>query len=327
MQVAVARVLVHAAVDDGVVETSRVEQLVQHLAVVPRRREDDGHVIRGNHLAQQEEQRAELFAGAQREEGQPQLVAHLVLHVEADEVRVLETSARELHELRRQRRREEQHLPRLGAAAQNLVQLLGEAHLEEPVGLIEDADLNALQRERSDLLEVVHEPPRRGHDEVRRRRERLELCVHAVATREQRSAQAHVPPHLLRETLGLHGELARGAQDEPARPGGDRVLLQAVEHRDEERRRLARAGTRHADHVLAAQRHRQRLALHRRGRAVHAHHAAQQRRVQVQGLEGPARVLVPQRRRHGGSAFLPRLARLSLARRWAPPRPPRPPLR
>ena len=68
--------------------------------------------------------------------------------------------------------------------------------------------------------------------------------------------------------VDLHREFARRRDDDGARRV-DRavrragVRQQAIEQRDEERRGLAGAGLRLAGHVVAGERHRQRLRLNR----------------------------------------------------------------
>eukprot|EP00968_Pinguiococcus_pyrenoidosus_P016233 scaffold1541_cov256-Pinguiococcus_pyrenoidosus.AAC.21 len=117
LQVHVSSVLIHPAVDYGTFKTGCVEQLEQKLTVMPGGREDDGHVVPGYHLVQNEEQRRQLFPAPKREEDQAQLLGDLLLNVQANQVRVLKSCSRELHQLRRQRRREKQSLPRRPTAA------------------------------------------------------------------------------------------------------------------------------------------------------------------------------------------------------------------
>ena len=80
------------------------------------------------------------------EEGHLELVAELGLDVEANEHRILEAGARKLDQRLGQRGAEQERLTRLGRQlVQYLVELLLEAHLEEPIGLVEHHVLDRVQ--------------------------------------------------------------------------------------------------------------------------------------------------------------------------------------
>jgi hypothetical protein len=64
-----------------------------------------------------------------------------------------------------ERGREEQRLPLLGARVHDSVDRWAKAHIEHPVGLVEDEDLDLVQGEGA-ALEQVLEPTRGRHDHV-----------------------------------------------------------------------------------------------------------------------------------------------------------------
>ena len=72
----------------------------------------------------------------------------------------------ELADLTVERRREEHGLPLLRDAAEDLLDLRAEAHVEHPVGLVEDEDADAGERDEPALDQVL-ETARRRDDDVR----------------------------------------------------------------------------------------------------------------------------------------------------------------
>lgn len=71
-----------------------------------------------------------------------QIFRQLGLAVYLHHLVIFDTAQREVLHTVRNRRREEQALARLGHSLRDLVQLLGEAQLEEPIGLVVHDHLN-----------------------------------------------------------------------------------------------------------------------------------------------------------------------------------------
>ena len=169
-------------------------------------------------------------------------------------------------DLRRDRRAEQRQLLVLRRAGQDRLDVLGEAHVEHLVGLVEYDEAQPAQVEGA-LLEVVHHPARRtDHD------------VHAAAQGDELHAvplpavhREHVQPlevgGVATERLGdLQRELAGRREHQHLR----RRLRQvdAREDRQRERRGLAGAGLGETDDVLPCEQRRDRLGLDRRGGLV-----------------------------------------------------------
>ena len=73
---------------------------------------------------------------------------------------------------RRQRGREHHGLASDWRGLENLLDVLGEAHVEHLVGLVEHHDLDVAQRQRA-TRDVVHRPPGSGDDDMHALAERL----------------------------------------------------------------------------------------------------------------------------------------------------------
>ena len=157
-------------------------------------------------------------------------------------VRVL---ACEVADLAVERGREEHRLAVLRHAPHELVDLRLEAHVEHPVGLIEDEDPDSAEVDEPALREIL-ETSRRRDEHVR------VLC--ALRLRVQRQPTV-CGDH--RQALGLGqgldlgghlgGELARGDEDERRRAAG--VAGRPLYDRHGERERLARTGRRAPEDV------------------------------------------------------------------------------
>ena len=93
---------------------------------------------------------------------------------------------------RRHRRREERRLARLGRRLQDGVEILGEAHVEHLVGLVEHEHLQRVELERA-APHVIERAARRGDDDVRAALERADLLMHRRAAVERQHRQARRP--------------------------------------------------------------------------------------------------------------------------------------
>ena len=171
----------------------------------------------------------------------------------------------------------------LGQGSEDPLEVVGEAHVEHLVRLVEHHGLDLVQADRRSL-QVVHRAAGRRHDDVHApgqpvqlRRDRLP----AVHGHHARAELAAVAVHRLGD---LHRQLAGRREHERPGPAAplpvprraprvDRRALgpqvveldgEPVQHRERERGGLARAGGRLGQQVLAREQRRDRLELDRR---------------------------------------------------------------
>ena len=171
----------------------------------------------------------------------------LALDVEAR--RVLQHLARQLDDRRRQRGREEQGLLGARQVLEHPADVRQEAHLEHAVGLVEDQDLEAVEL-RVVVLEVVEEAPRGGDQDVHPLAEGLLLRPHGDAAEDGRALHVGELGERRHVLDDLGRQLAGGSEDQG--PGGAaRLLLQAMEDRQQEGRGLAAARHGAGEDVLA----------------------------------------------------------------------------
>ena len=217
--------------------------------------------------AQQPEQQVELLLAAHVVEHLLGVLGRLLLRGDGDLGGVVHELPRQLHHPERQRGREEERLPllRLGQPAQDEAQVGDEAHVEHPVGLVDDEHLDLAGRP-DVLLQIVDEAPRRAHEQVAALAQLLALLVVVDAAVDGEDPQPGVAAEKPRVGLDLHHQLACRRDDEharrrhPAARRGRRAQA-AREGGDQERGGLARPRLRLAGHVLALQRQRQRRLL------------------------------------------------------------------
>ncbi len=143
--------------------------------------------------------------------------------------------------------REQRHLLVVGGLGEDRLDVLGEAHVEHLVGLVEHQEAQLRQVEGA-LVEVVHDPTRGADDDVHAAAQRRELHAVGLAAVDGQHVHALHPRGVLLEGLAhLERELTGGGQHERLR-----ALLRQVEvgeDRQRERGGLAGAGLREADHV------------------------------------------------------------------------------
>ncbi len=108
---------------------------------------------------------------------------------DGDADRLDEHLVRELCDLRRKRRREEQRLTLARQHAEHPAHVVDEAHVEHAVGLVEDEDLDAVEPNEA-LLHEVEETPRCGDEQVGPARERVLLLALADAAVDERGLDA-----------------------------------------------------------------------------------------------------------------------------------------
>lgn len=181
--------------------------------------------------------------------------------------------------------REHQHLARRRRGADDGFDVVGEAHVEHAVGLVEDQHVERRQVDAAGV-DVVEQAARRGDDDVRHARQHVELLGVGHAAQDARADDAaQVAAVLCGGGRHLQGEFARGREHQQRRLGRRRArtaafdaLLRAVgaralrlglfadalDGRQHERRGLARAGLARDQQVAARQAGGNRLRLDRR---------------------------------------------------------------
>ena len=148
-----------------------------------------------------------------------------------------------------ERGREEERLAVLRAEINDAFDCRAEAHVEHPVGLIEDEDLDVVEAEGSTAKEVL-EPSGRCHDDVRFRcRPRLLLEAHAAVDGR------HLERAGMRYRVGLINDLCRqlACWGENQRRWARIFGRDQVDQRHHECERLAGAGWRFGKYVFAGE--------------------------------------------------------------------------
>ncbi len=165
---------------------------------------------------------------------------------------------------------EEERLAVAGQLAHDLADVVNEAHVEHPVGLIEHQELDRADVDEP-LADEIEQPAGRGHEHVHAVLHGAGLRLLADATVDHRRPQARVPAVGEKTLVDLGGEFAGGGEHEHAAPPGlglPRRLPEAVDEGQGEGRRLAGAGLGAAEQVAAGEHVRDRLRLDRRGCGV-----------------------------------------------------------
>ena len=190
-----------------------------------------------------------------------------------DPDRRLRVGACQLPDLAVERRREEHRLAVARQPFHDSVDLWLEAHVEHPVGLVEDEDLHGVERDQPSVEQVL-EAAGRGHDDVRETRD-----VRLLAECDTAVHGCHAEVAGGRERLDLlghlDGELAR--RDEHERGWTCVVVRRPLDERDREGEGLARARRRLREEVRARERGRDgpRLDLKRAVDAARFEHRGQ----------------------------------------------------
>ena len=124
-----------------------------------------------------------------------------------------------------------------------------ETHVEHAVHFVEDKDLDAAQVDQL-ALEIIFETAGRPDDQARAAADRVQLRAFSESSTDQRR-RALALGQVAIVFEDLHGEFARGQQDECG--GAFGRLRHSLDERDEEAERLASAGLSSSDHVAAFQ--------------------------------------------------------------------------
>ena len=130
-----------------------------------------------------------------------------------DPHRIARMRGGELRDVGRHGRREEQRLARLRQQRDDLPHVADEAHVEHPVGLVEDEDLDAVEPDMA-LPDQVEQPPRRRHQDVDARAPAPRPA--ALGRRRRRSTVARSRSGgRRRESSRRSGRRARGSGSAP----------------------------------------------------------------------------------------------------------------
>ncbi len=210
---------------------------------------------------------------------------------------------------------EQQVLPALGEQRDDPPNVADEAHVEQPVRLVEDEDLDPGQVDRA-LGDVVQQPAGRGDHDLGTGPQPGDLGLEADAPVDRRRADRPLGAIGANALLDLDRQLARRDHDQdpdrrtgrcrrPARGlvqsrpgsveprrrrrerrGGDALGVQDPEDRQHEGRRLAGPGLGPGEHVTTGEDQRDRLALDWRGlRVALAGDGAEQLGRESEGIE------------------------------------------
>ena len=184
--------------------------------------------------------------------------------------RIAQQLSRQLADLGRHGRREEQALALGWKLRDDAADRRQEAQVQHLIGLVEHQNLGAGKRDMA-LGEVVDETARRGNQHVDAARERLNLGPVAHAAEHDRHAQAEMPAVGAEAFGNLGGQLAGGREHQDAATLAlcrTAVGRQALNDRQGERRGLAGARLGNAEKVAAGQDDRDGFGLDRRRRHV-----------------------------------------------------------
>ncbi len=127
-----------------------------------------------------------------------------------------------------------------------------EAHVQHAIALIEDEHFDAIELDQL-AIEEVFEAAGRRDDETHTATKRIELRAFGESADDQRDAHVALGHELAVDLFNLHGELARGQQDEC----GDLLalhLLQTLDDGQHEAEGFAGAGLRGSQNVAAFER-------------------------------------------------------------------------
>ena len=163
---------------------------------------------------------------------------------------------------RRHRRGEQRGLPAFRSAAKDLLDVLGEAHVEHLVCFVEDDDLKAAQLQRPPV-DVVERAPGGRHHDVNATLKRPQLPADRLAAVDRQDPRADVTPVATHRLGDLHREFARRDQHQGERLRPPAVAEEPLEHGKREGGRLPRPGRGLPDQVTALKQRRDRRPLYR----------------------------------------------------------------
>ena len=184
------------------------------------------------------------------------------LAVDADAHRFLQMRFGELRDPRRERGREERRLTIGRSGLQDGLEILGEAHVEHLVRLVEHDDLHRIEAQRL-AADVIERTAGRGDDHVDAALQHAQLVLHRRAAIDRQRAHSERLPVLVHRLGDLHRQLARGHEDQR---GGARAWIgvggDEVQQRERERGGLSGSRCGLAKDVAAGEQRWDRLALY-----------------------------------------------------------------
>ena len=173
------------------------------------------------------------------------------LRFDGDVDRVLGEGLDQLLNRAGQRGGEEDGLALGGRLFEHGADVVEEAHVEHAVGFVEDDHLDLVELEGA-ALEVIHDAAGRADDDLRAVPQAAQLAVVGLAAVDGDFADALFEGGELGNFLGdLHGEFARGAEDQDLRRA--ETGIDFFDGGERERGGLAGASLRLADHIGAGQ--------------------------------------------------------------------------
>ncbi len=200
-------------------------------------------------------------------------VGRRVARGDLDRGGVVEQGGRQRADARRERRGEEEALPSPREEIDDPADVRDEPHVQEPIGLVQDQDLDRGQVDRA-LACVIQQPAGGRDDDLRAPAERAGLSLETDAPEDGTRADGQMGAIRPDALLDLQRELARRLDDQDARgPTAARVPghvasrhgrgAKELQDRQDERGRLAGAGLGGSEQIASGQNDRDRLALHR----------------------------------------------------------------
>ena len=184
------------------------------------------------------------------------------------------------------RRGEEGRLARGRDRGQHRIEVLGEAHVEHLVGLVEHDELDGIEVQAAPR-QMVDGAARRRDDEVDAAAQAAQLLADRLPAVDRQHADARRAPVAMDRLGDLHRQLARRHEDEPANPSVATIVPgDQADRWKREGRRLARAGRRFGEDVASLEERRDRVPLDRRRLLVaQLGERGDQRTINAQGVE------------------------------------------
>ena len=163
------------------------------------------------------------------------------VHRDLDLGRPVQQACRELPDVGRERRREQQVLPFSGQRLDDLADVANEAHVEHAISLVEDEKFDRAEIDRA-LRQVIEKTPGRRDDDVHALANFRDLRIDADAAIDHRRTKRQVLAIVANTVPHLGGEFTRRRQDQgPDATAVDGSMLQAMQHRQRETGCLAGA--------------------------------------------------------------------------------------
>ena len=243
----------------GVLRLVAVDRLGAHATILQRlgdavgaalgAREDDDSLERA--VRQEMAEQRALVGGVHEVDALVDPVDRAALRRDLDLLRILQDLRRELGDVARHGRREEQRLAVLGDRAGDTTDVTNEAHVEHAVGFVEDEEGHAAELHVT-AVDQVEQTARRGDEDIDAARQGLDLTAVAQAADDRGELEAEAATVGVEAARNLDRQLAGRRQHEGARAlrlGAFLRLRKMLQHRQSEGGRLAGAGLGDAQHV------------------------------------------------------------------------------